>query len=367
MSTRNLYVYFALLSYVVQPILLPIFESYSPYEKSLIDWVYLYIIVISSVTLMYIIIGEERYSFKNFPQIEIKFDFNISVILIAILLLISVLMLYMKVGITTFVNIEYYPYKIAGTLFYLRNFFFPIFIYIIIKNNSKLLDILLYITILFASFSSGSRLTVVFLTIGFLFIKYPFKYFIYLFVLISNLFIATISRDTFLADWTGDAYKELYADNYDNINLIFILKKIIDYILVRIQGPHEFIHMFSVDICKSYWVFWDECLTASQVYGMSDNSIGGMAFDFFGNIYKSVGGNIIYYFICIIVLSLCIKYMDKLSNFIGHLLNDSNFSLLINIFILIMIYEFRANVLIYTLIFFSFLNFAVKNFSKSKA
>jgi hypothetical protein len=366
MSTRNLYVYFALLAYVVQPILLPIFESYSPYEKSLIDWIYLYIIVISSVTVMYIIIGEEKYSFDNIPQFEIKLDYNFSVLLIAILLLISVLMLYMKVGITTFVNIEYYPYKIAGTLFYLRNFIFPIFVYLIIKNNSKSLDIFLYITILFASFGSGSRLTALFLTMGFLFIKYRFKYFIYLFVLITNLFIATISRDTFLADWTGDIYKELYADNYENINLTFFFKKIIDYILIRIQGPHEFIHMFSVDLCKSIWVFWDECLTASQVYKMSDNSIGGMSFDFFGNIYKSVGGNVIYYFFCIIILALFIKSMDKFSNFTGHLFNDFNISLLINIFILLMIFEFRLHVLIYTLIFFSCFNFAVKSFFKSE-
>jgi len=361
MENRLLYVFFVLTSYVVQPILVYFFQYYSPYPKEIIDWIHLYFIVGISLFIIYTILGNDKFIFEGYHSIKIELSKSFSYFLIIVMIYVSITLLFMKVGITTYVDIEYFPYKLGGLLFYSRIFIFPVIGYLIVKKGDIVLNLLVYINLIIASFTSGSRLIAVFLTLSFLGLKSKFKILYFLIALISSVIISSLSRDLFLADWVQDHNKHMYAANHDEISVLYFIDMVASYLIVRIQGAHEFIHLMNTQICDDNWFnLYGKCKTAAQVYNI-ENGVGGVGFDLFGNIFFLCLGNYLYYFTFLILLSVGIKYLGRSTSYIGYYFSDKNITLILNIFILIMIFELRLTVLVMLMIFLQIFYYLIKS------
>jgi len=385
-------IYFTLISlifiYVFQyPLSLLIGGDIISNRYGLLDWVNAYVFVIVSIIFLtlFLYIGLDGQGTKihktfsvNILTKRIKFPL---VIFIAILFLSwSYLMLKLKIGMTIYADFDPLPFRLTGLLFYGRLLLQPIILSYICYNykTSKaksIIFIIIFAIGLYASLTSGSRfLGVMFALPFFLLFKGKSQYIISGLMILIYITVASLTRHFFLPFYISDLYIKIYAaEGYQAAVLGNGFMLPVNYLIGRSMGIAELLMTLRIgDICPTFFDSLLKFLSAflpfvpeassisiKNIYGLSDDTFGGLGLDLFSNLWFVFGGSLILYLIGLSLVGLIIGRCYSLLYTTGLRFGFKDLSIIGFIFLFLLVFEGRTYLLIYILIgvWFASLNY----------
>lgn len=305
--------------------LLDINSAVGSASYSVEEWLIAYGFILASaavfVAFLYVGMIGKPVSIDFIPQKRTQTRRRISlpvvVIMISLFSLLTYLMLNLKIGITIYSDVERLPFKLVGLLVYGRMFLQPLVLAYIANGYSnskfKMLVFLMMIALgAWISLASGSRFLGILYSLPILLLfKGRIKYVVFGVVVLAYILIATVSRSYYLAPLLGEEYVQIYSNAvYQSALIDNVYWLPIHYIVARTMGIAETLMTLNYgSITPSVWdsllsffsyftqfVPYGDSVSIKNIYGLSDDAIGGFGLDIFSNYWVYFGGDPLLYF-----------------------------------------------------------------------
>lgn len=323
---------------------------------------------------LYFSITNKKINIKTFNiEIDAKSNKNFVkvVFIIASLFLWSGIMFLFRTGITIYKEPMPLPFKLNGILYYGRIFIQPLLLSLISNSykESKYKYLILFLFLLlgiWVCITSGSRfLSVLFSLPVYFLLKGKKKYFFCLIYFLIFICIASLTRNFVLPYLIGGDLLQIYANNaYQTQALSNFWFLPISTIAGRSMGISEllltldfgnttssFFDSFSKLLSAFFPYFFGQIGSSIKaIYGLKEFGHGGVALDFFSNMWVKFGGTFITY---IIGLNLTGLFLGKILENFCILLYKFKFETLIPIFsimLFLILFEGRIFLLPYILL-----------------
>lgn len=346
------------------------------HQYALLDWMFAYIFVISSVLIFLfgICLGMSGRSIPIESHIAHAKKKSRKISIVFVLLIFSIfglwsyVMLKLNIGITIWTNFEPLPLQITGLLFYGRLLIQPIILCYIAHNysNSSLKWIIFLLIVglgVLVSLSSGSRFAAILFSAPLFFLfSGKIRYLALFLPLLVFVTIATVSRNFFLPTFIGDP--ELIAIYSNELYRAAVIENLwllpLEYIVVRSMGISEVLMTISFGrttpgFFDSLQVFLSSFLPFIQpgntvsiknIYGLTDDAFGGFGLDFFSNFFVLYGGEPILYAIGLCLIGWMLGKSYRMFSIGLARYGATEFNLLVFIIIFILLFEGRVHLML---------------------
>jgi hypothetical protein len=318
---------------------------------------------------------------------KIKINFPLVILIFIFFFLWSLLMFYLNIGMTIYINFDPLPFKLVGILFYGRLFVQPFILSYLAQQNYKkyqiyIITIFLLILGSLASATSGSRFISFMFAFPFLILfKSKSKYLFFILILGVYITISTLSREFILPEKIEDIdISSTYGtdiskdETSQNISMIFFT-----YLITRVAGIQDVLTLFSFNnitgnILQSFQNLFayfiplipdNPTLEFRNILGVDDGAIGGYSMGLFPNYWVTFGANIITYIFGLFFCGYLMGVVYRNYLILFHKISFNNAAFILFIFLFLLLFEIKANMFIYlyvlekclTYIFLKKLNF----------
>lgn len=351
------------------------------------DWIIAYLFVLLSLIILcisiYIGIKGKAVFIPSKPIKRIKSNNKINfpqVIFIFIFFFLwSLLMFYLNIGMTIYINFDPLPFKLVGILFYGRLFVQPFILSYIAQQNYKkyqiyIINISLLILGSLASVTSGSRFISFMFAFPFLILfKSRSKYLYFILILGVYITISSLSREFILPEKIQDidisstyGTEESKDETSQNISMIFFT-----YLITRVAGIQDVLTLFSFEnytgnIIQSFQNLLayfiplipdNPTLEFRNILGVDDGAVGGYSMGLFPNYWVTFGANIITYLLGLFFCGFLIGIIYRNYLILFYKISFNNAAFILFIFLFLLFFEIKANMFIYLYILEKFLTY----------
>lgn len=368
--------------YIVQYPLARLLAQYPAQNYSWDVWVegFLFVIFSSIILLLFLRFGMAGSAItirpvqRNFIIRRKPISLLLVVFVVGLFFLWSYLMKELKIGMTIYIEFNPLPYRVVGLLFYGRLFIQPLVLLYFANGfahaagvKKNLVIGLIIILGAWVALTSGSRFAAFMFAIPLLLIaKGNKKVLLFLVVVMAFIIVASLSRNFYLPFVIGGRYIEIYANaSYQMAvtkNIFFFPLK---YLIMRLMGMKQvlltlnygaitdgFVDAFLMLI--NYYLPINlniESVSIKNIYGLSDDHFGGFGLDLFSNYWVFFGGKLITFSVGLALSAWLMgrAYIYFSVAMVRFGLKKANY--LIFIFLFILLFEGRAFLFPYMLVF----------------